>query len=75
MSPSLVAFHRVLIVAGILFCLSYGGWEAYAWLRGGGGGSLALATVFGLLAAGLAVYLWNLDRVLHPRGRGGDGGI
>jgi hypothetical protein len=73
MSASLVTFHRVLIAAGIVFCLGYGAWEAYAWLAGGGGARLALATVFGLLAAALAIYLWNLERVLGPRGRGKDG--
>lgn len=67
-SLSLVTFHRLLITVAILFCLGYGGWEALAWLRGGSAVSLVLATVFALLAAILVLYLWNLDRVLRPRG-------
>ena len=68
----LVGFHRLLIVAAIVFCLGYGVWEARAWLASGSGGSLAVATVFAVLAAALVIYLWNLDRVLRSRSGPGE---
>ena len=57
---SLIGFHRVLISAGIVFCL---GFATYAWYRG----QVTLAIVFGVLAVLLLVYLWNLSRVLGYR--------
>ncbi|MGH7558815.1 MAG: hypothetical protein ACREMD_13745 [Gemmatimonadota bacterium] len=57
---SLIGFHRVLITAGILFC---GGFAVYTWMDG----HAVLATVFGVLALALLVYLCNLSRVLGYR--------
>jgi hypothetical protein len=57
---SLIGFHRVLISAGIVFCM---GFATYAWY----GGLVTLAIVFGVLAILLVVYLWNLSRVLGYR--------
>ncbi|MGH7542798.1 MAG: hypothetical protein ACREK7_02570 [Gemmatimonadota bacterium] len=57
---SLIGFHRVLISAGIVFCL---GFATYAWYDG----HVTLAIVFGALAVLLVAYLWNLSRVLGYR--------
>lgn len=57
---SLIGFHRVLISAGIVFCV---GFATYAWY----GGQITLAIVFGVLAVLLVAYLWNLSRVLGYR--------
>jgi hypothetical protein len=64
---NLVTFHRVLISAGIVFCLGYGGWEFAAYGREGGTAHLVLALVFLLAAILLAVYLRRLRRFLHLR--------
>lgn len=61
---SLVAFHRFLIAAAILFCLGYAAWELRAWLAAGAGGTPALALLFLLLGAALALYLRRLGRFL-----------
>lgn len=61
---SLVAFHRLLITCGILFCLGYAGWEVRAFLAGGSLSALLLVGVFTVLAALLGAYLWQLDRFL-----------
>ena len=61
---SLIAFHRVLIAAGILFCGGFAAYMIRAALRGGGGDAWALGAVFAVLAVALLVYLWNLSRVL-----------
>lgn len=57
---SLIGFHRVLIAAGIVFCV---GFATYAWYDG----HVTLAIVFGILAVLLVTYLWNLSRVLGYR--------
>lgn len=57
---SLIGFHRVLITAGIVFCV---GFATYAWYDG----HVTLAIVFGILAGLLVAYLWNLSRVLGYR--------
>ncbi|HET6342812.1 MAG TPA: hypothetical protein VFG78_11610 [Gemmatimonadota bacterium] len=57
---SLIGFHRVLISAGIVFCV---GFATYAWYRG----QITLSIVFGILAILLVAYLWNLSRVLGYR--------
>lgn len=61
---SLIAFHRFLIAAAILFCLGFGLWELLAVRDGGGVGALALALIFTLLGIGLIVYLVHLGRFL-----------
>lgn len=61
---SLIPFHRVLIGAGILFCAGFGAWTLFAAADAGGTGLWALGGVFVFLAVVLAVYLWNLDRIL-----------
>ena len=61
---SLIAFHRLLIAAAILFCLGFGLWELLAARDGGGVGALALALIFTLLGIGLIVYLMHLGRFL-----------
>ena len=61
---SLVAFHRLLITAAILFCAGYGGYELVRFTRVSGSGSLLLGAVFLILAAGLSYYLWRLNRIL-----------
>ena len=61
---SLIAFHRFLIAAAILFCLGFGLWELLKARDGGGVGALALALIFTLLGIGLIVYLVHLGRFL-----------
>ena len=61
---SLVAFHRFLIVAAILFCIGYAGWELRLWLEAGEGGAPAMALLFLLLAVALLLYLRRLGRFL-----------
>ena len=53
---SLVPFHRVLISAGIVFCAGFSWWMFSRYVL--------LGWVFAVLAVLLAVYLWNLRRVL-----------
>lgn len=66
MSPqsSLIGFHRVLISAGILFCAGFAVWTFVVASREGAGWLWVVGGVFAVFAAGLAVYLWNLDRIL-----------
>ena len=61
---SLIAFHRFLIAAAILFCLGFGSWEFLAAREGGGAGAVALALIFTLLGIVLIVYLVHLGRFL-----------
>ena len=62
---SLVAFHRVLILVAIAFCLGFSGWELNAAVSGtGGAGSTLLAALFAVLAAGLTAYLVRLRTIL-----------
>ena len=61
---SLIAFHRCLIAAAILFCAGYGGYEVVRFVWVSGAGSLVLGAVFFVLAAGLSYYLWRLNRFL-----------
>lgn len=67
---SLVAFHRFLISAGILFCLAFAAWEVRAVTAGGGALSIALAITFFVLGIGLIVYLRRLNRFLGYDRRG-----
>jgi hypothetical protein len=61
---SLIAFHRFLIAAGIVFCFGFAGWEVHAFLNEGAVGSILLALVFIVLGVGLSIYLWRLKRIL-----------
>ena len=61
---SLVAFHRVLIAAAILFCAGYGGYELVGFSKDGCTGALVMGGTFLILAAGLSYYLWRLNRFL-----------
>jgi hypothetical protein len=68
---SLIGFHRVLITTGILFCLGFATWEALAFMRAGGAGSLLLGATFAVLGVGLIVYLRRLNRILGYERDGG----
>lgn len=62
---SLIGFHRLLIATAVVFCAGYAGWEARIFFSGNGGtGSLVLAIVFALIAAGFVYYLIHLSRIL-----------
>lgn len=61
---SLISFHRLLISAGIGFCVVFAAWEARHWLAGGGTGPLLLAVSFAVLGLGLYLYLRRLRRIL-----------
>ena len=65
----IIGFHRFLISAAILFCLGYAGWEFAAYSDGGETGNLIIALLFAAFALGLAVYLANLNRILHRNGK------
>jgi hypothetical protein len=60
----LIAFHRFLIAAGIVFCFGFAGWEVRAFLTDGAVGSILLALVFIVLGVALSIYLWRLKRIL-----------
>lgn len=66
---SLIGFHKVLIVSGILFCLGFGGWRVRAYAGSGGTADLVVAAVSLLAAAALAGYLAMLGRILGRRER------
>lgn len=61
---SLVPFHRVLISAGIVFCAGFAWWMLSLGGRSDSPLYTAIGVVFAVLAVLLAVYLWNLRRVL-----------
>jgi hypothetical protein len=61
---SLISFHRLLISAGIGFCVVFALWEGRQWLRQGGAGPLVLAVSFAFLGLGLYLYLRRLNRIL-----------
>jgi hydrogenase-4 membrane subunit HyfE len=66
---SLIAFHKFLIAAAIVFCFGFAGWELRVYLDVGRGTSLALAIVFAVLGFGLILYLRRLRRILgYDRG-------
>lgn len=64
---TLIGFHRLLITAAILFCGGFAAWEFSRYAGGSGGGTLALAITFAVLAGGLIYYLINLRRFLRSR--------
>ena len=61
---SLISFHRILIVAAILFCAGYGVYELSAFTKGAGNGSLVISGFFFVCTVGLSYYLWHLKRFL-----------
>ncbi|MGQ0563406.1 MAG: hypothetical protein ACT443_16235 [Gemmatimonadota bacterium] len=61
---SLIAFHRFLIAAAILFCFGFAGWELRVYLAEGRTGALVLALVFALLGIALLAYLSRLKQFL-----------
>lgn len=64
---SLIPFHRVLITTAIALCAGLAWWM---FSMSGGGDSTPyglLGAVFAILAVALAIYLWNLRRVLGYR--------
>jgi lipopolysaccharide export LptBFGC system permease protein LptF len=61
---SLIPFHRVLIVAAIVFCAGFAWWLFSLAERSGSTIYGVLSAVFLVLAILLAIYLWNLRRVL-----------
>ena len=61
---SLINFHRLLITAGIVFCVGFGVWGMVVWELGGGAGTLTLGVVFLALGLLLGYYLVNLRRFL-----------
>ena len=61
---SLIAFHRVLIAAGILFCFGFAAWELVLWWVTRSAGALAMGILFLVLAIGLCVYLARLRQFL-----------
>ena len=66
-TSSLIGFHRVLISAGILFCGGFAAWAFLTASRSGRGTFWLLGAVFAVLAVALAIYLWNLSRILGYR--------
>lgn len=65
----LIWFHRLLIGTAIAFCAGFAAWEVSAWRRTGSAALLILAGVFVVAAIALAIYLWNLMKVLgYERG-------
>jgi len=68
---SLVAFHRLLISAAIVFCAGFAGWEVKRFAAAGGSGALVLAAVFAILAVLLVLYLRRLNRILGYDRQGG----
>lgn len=63
---SLLAFHRVLILVAIAFCLGFSGWELRtAMSPEGAPANVVLAVTFAILAVGLTVYLARLRSILH----------
>jgi hypothetical protein len=62
---SLVAFHRVLITTGIVFCFGFAVWEVRVWRATESVGAVVLAATFFLLGIGLLLYLRRLNRILY----------
>lgn len=67
---SLIAFHRVLIACGIIFCAGFSAWELLAFTRQGRTSDLVLGLGFALASGALTMYLLFLRRILRlPVGR------
>lgn len=61
---SLISFHRLLISAGIAFCIGFAIWEVRAFGRSGSVVALVLGATFVLLGLALVIYLRRLNRIL-----------
>ncbi len=61
---SLIAFHRLLIATGILFCFGFAAWELVYWWVVGGWQSLLLGLTFVAFGLLLSYYLSRLERFL-----------
>jgi hypothetical protein len=59
---SLLAFHRVLIAAGVVFCFGFAASQALG--LGGVARSPWVAVVFAVLGLGLLLYFLRMRRVL-----------
>lgn len=62
---SLLAFHRVLIASGIVFCAGFSAWQLYGYRQAGGALDLAVGLGFAAAAGLLGVYLVHLRRFLR----------
>ncbi|MDX1673387.1 MAG: hypothetical protein R3314_01200 [Longimicrobiales bacterium] len=62
---SLIAFHRVLILTAIAFCLGFSAWQLFASTTGSGTARVLVAALFFGLAVGLTVYLVRLRSILR----------
>ena len=60
---SLIPFHRVLIATAIVFCAGLA-WWMFSMRDDGSAPFGVLGVIFAILAVVLAIYLWNLRRVL-----------
>lgn len=60
----MIAFHRFLISAAIVFCVVLGIWLFGSYRSGGGIAALILAFAFGAAAVLLGYYLRHLNRFL-----------
>ncbi len=60
----MIAFHKVLIVTAIAFCILFAGWGLNEYQRTGTTWSLASSIAFAAFAVGFAVYLKFLRRFL-----------
>jgi heme/copper-type cytochrome/quinol oxidase subunit 1 len=66
---SLVPFHRVLIATAIVFCGGFSWWMFSMSGRDDTAPYGLMGAVFAVLAIVLAIYLWNLRKVLGYRDR------
>ncbi len=70
---SLIAFHRFLIAAGILFCLGFSGYQLARYADTASGADLLLALIFVTLGLALAYYLSRLAFFLGGGDKSPDG--
>jgi hypothetical protein len=61
---SLISFHRLLISAGIGFCVVFALWEGRLWLRDGGAGPHLLAVTFAKPGLGHSLSLRRHNPIL-----------
>ena len=66
---SLIPFHRVLIATAIVFCAGLAWWMFSMSGEESSTPYGLLGVIFAILAVVLAIYLWNLRRVLGYRDR------
>ena len=60
----MIAFHRLLISTGIVFCIVFAGWSAWHYRDSRSLGMLAMAFTFMVAAGALTYYLRHLNRFL-----------